>query len=635
MHRKLLTKQNFAEWAKKLDFIRSIGFERSEDDFLMLFDFLEEIEIMSPLKVEKRDSEFADQMFLERGTMFVEKPSIEYLNTVDHYYHPFQFFQFILYYIYYKDKTIPKSLFYFYKERHKTEQYFRDEKAKKKRLKEIEKEESKWMKESIKARFKMYNRNVDRSEDRSIEEKKAQKKKNKLDLKKALKNKKDNVNTGLRGINSFIWLSPALLKTWLKLDALLFYREYLITPDSIRVRHQATNCSPHNTRKEEQIIKEFYKWREKKLRAKEEILNEEDIANLKHFIFEIDRIFIRGSTFKMDGLDKWEDLFDLVPVNKMSSFKGATNICLNILSIKRFLIRITWALSNFNLISWPKDQRERQPYFFIKEPKDIIPYRSSVLANYNLYSTIPFTLYVEGRTEWEILSEFVDKKLGFRFNVENMVGADNLPYFKQICDAVPDRIFYFFIDFHNLDEFQSKKDKYGESCSFFFPDFVTENFTVKEFFRAFKLWIAFIKLNVDEQHINNLYILLEKEKSVSNEIIQEYESENQIQRRTTNGYEKVLTNYLQQHFPEELVEKYPQILELDSNNRIKNQEDFSSLVKSEITLRLVKLLRYLMKNDPERKNFKFRFENKLEPFYKEINNYIYRNINLQFDLQSN
>ena len=95
IHRRLLTKQNFAEWAKKLDFIRSIGFERSEDDFLMFFDYLEEIEIMSPLKVEKRDSEFADQMFLERGTMFVEKPSIEYLNTVDHYYHPFQFFQFI------------------------------------------------------------------------------------------------------------------------------------------------------------------------------------------------------------------------------------------------------------------------------------------------------------------------------------------------------------------------------------------------------------------------------------------------------------------------------------------------------------------------------------------------------------
>ncbi|KKN14906.1 hypothetical protein LCGC14_0991450 [marine sediment metagenome] len=630
MHRRLISKKDFANWAKELGFFRSFGFEG--DDFYIFFDYLEEIELMSPLKVAKKSSEFGNQMAVEEGSLFFEKPTDEYLNTVDHYYHPFQFFQFILYYNYYKTKSIQKSLFYYYQKKRKTELYIKDEETKIKQKKKIEKEQNKWMKESIRERFKVYNRNVGKSKNMGDKKKKEQRKKNKKSLKRALKKKKENVSTGLRGLRGLTWLRPALFKTWLKLDSLLFYGEYIITPNFIDISHSAVNCLPHDTKKEENTIKEFHKWREEKLKTKEHILNDEEIEYLKRYIFEIDRIFTGSSKNLMNGLDKWTDLFDLIPTDKLANFQGITNVCLNILSIKRFLIRITWALSNYNLIAWPKDQRIKQPYFFISGSEEIISYRSSVLADFNLFITTPFILYVEGRAEWEILNEYVNKKFRFRFKVENMVGVDNLPYFKQICDAVKGRIFYFFIDFHNLDEFLSKKDKYKENCSFFFPDFITENFTVEEFKRAFNLWVATIKLNFEEKQKEELYEKLEQEKRISAAIIQEYESENQIQRRTTNGFEKVLINYLKQHFSEDLYELYPQRIKLDHNNRLVNPEDFGALIKTELTSRFKKLIAYSIKRDPERRGQKFPFENKLEPFYKKINNYIYRNINTQFTL---
>lgn len=80
---------------------------------------------------------------------------------------------------------------------------------------------------------------------------------------------------------------------------------------------------------------------------------------------------------------------------------------------------------------------------------------------------------------------------------------------------------------------------------------------------------------------------------------------------------------------------YPQRINLDHNNRIVNHEDFESLIKTELTSRLKKLIIYSIKKDPERRGQKFPFENKLEPFYTEINNYIYRNINTQFEINQN
>ena len=626
MHRRLITKEEFADWAKELDFFKSIGNRR--EDFFIFFDYLETIELMSPLKIARKGSEFGNQIALEKGSLIFEKPENEYLNTFDHYYHPFQFFQFILYYNYFKNKSIQKSLFYFFRKKRWTEINIKDKKIKDKQVKRIEEEKYKWMGETIKKRFKLYNRNA--SKNMNKKRRKEQIRKNKKDLKQALKKEINNVYTGLEGLRELTWLRPALLKTWLKLDSLLFYGEYIITPNFINVSHCTVNCLPDDTKKEERIIKEFHKWREKIFNKKEQILIKEEIGNLKTFIFEIERIFNRSSRNLMDGLDKWSDLFDLIPRNKLSLIQGITNIFLNILSIKRFLIRVTWAIANYNLIAYPKDSKNKRPYFFITESNEIIPYRSSILADFNLFITIPFILYVEGRTEWVLLNEYVDKKFGYRFDVENMVGINNLPYYKQICDAVQGRIFYFFIDFHNLDEYISKKDKYKENCSFFFPDFITENFTLEEFFRAFKSWIATIKLNIRKDQIEVLYKRLEREKKYSDEIIQEYESKNQIQRRNTNGFEKVLISYLERNFPEELFELYPKIITLDHNNWIANHEDFESLVKTELTKRLKKLLRYSIKKDPERKGKKFAFENKLEPFYKEINNYIYRNINIQF-----
>jgi len=56
------------------------------------------------------------------------------------------------------------------------------------------------------------------------------------------------------------------------------------------------------------------------------------------------------------------------------------------------------------------------------------------------------------------------------------------------------------------------------------------------------------------------------------------------------------------------------------------------LIKTELTSRFKRLIAYSIKRDPERRGQKFPFENKLEPFYGKINNYIYRNINTQFEL---
>ncbi len=86
MHRPLLTKKQFLKWAEELKFLSSFS---KKNEFYVFLEYIEEIEIFNPIIIEKRGSEFAQQMRSIRGVIYIGKPSHSKLDKIEKYYHPF------------------------------------------------------------------------------------------------------------------------------------------------------------------------------------------------------------------------------------------------------------------------------------------------------------------------------------------------------------------------------------------------------------------------------------------------------------------------------------------------------------------------------------------------------------------
>ncbi|MFW9972676.1 MAG: hypothetical protein ACFFDF_20995 [Candidatus Odinarchaeota archaeon] len=624
LHRILLTRKELKDWLEKLGLM---DFSFEEENMYILMDCLEELNLFHPIKLAKRGSEFGQKQEADRGIFYFQKPSEEKLNENSKYYHPFQFFQLVMFWNCYKQNFNKESQFYYYLQKKKVDIYEKNEKIKRKIISKIEKDETKWVKNTNKAFTKGLNSNVDKSTKMSKREKKQQKKKNFQGLKEINKQKKVYLDLFYPKLKHSYWLTIEFLKIWIKVDSLSLYGEYLVTPNGSNIRPILNVQSKYDKKERSETLKKYNKWREDITKDKKNFLNEDEIKILKQLYSTIYEEYIHASKNRINGLEKWQDLIDMIPNNKLSELYGNLNISINILSILRHLVRLTWELFEYNLISWPKNKESESPYCYLTEESDVIEFRRSVLSDFRLFVSSPFILYVEGESEKTIMNlYFKIKGLWFPIAVENIGGIDKTIQTLTIGKIIKERAFYFFLDYENEQKYNNNKSLIGEHGDFFFPDFVTENFNPEEILKLFTKYFNSIGGTLTEGYREFLSEELFKCKEESKLLIQMEKKEG-----NPKSYEKILINFLIKKYPEILIKKYPDC-KIDGEHPYPNKRKFKQKFKEVFTEKyIVTIIKNALEIDPDRKGEKFAFENKLTPFYDSINQYIYRNDILRYN----
>ncbi len=626
LRRNLLNRKELWNWAVKLGYTI---FSSKEKIMNVLMDYLEEIDLFHPIHIDKKGSKFGKKQMENRGIFYSQEPSEEKMNEILKYYHPFQFFQFILYLDCYKNNFRKESRFYYYLRKGKVELYEKNETKKKKLLLKIEKEEIKWIKKTNKDLFKSYNKNVDRSKERTRKEKNQQKKKNLRGLKEVNKQNKAYHDFFYPKLIHSYWLTPDYLKIWIKLDSLSLFREYIITPSGISVQPLLICQSRYDRKERDEVLINYNNWRDNLMNNKKNFLTEDEQEILKKFYIRIYWHFVHSSKNRVDGLEAWEDLIDMMPNDKLSKVYGNLNIFINILLILRQLTRVSWELFEHNLLQWPKNKENERPYCCLNEEKEVIEFRRSVLADFSLFISSPFILYVEGETEKQIIdSYFQIKGSWFPIIVENIKGIDKTIQALTINKPLKERNYFFFLDYERSQKYKEKKELIGDNGAFFFPEFITENFNPEEILELFAKWFNTIGVTLTKREREGLSKELNECKTESNLLIQMEEKED-----NPKSYEKVLVNFSIRNYRDFLLKAYPEII-IDENPQYPSKKKFKQKFKKIFTENfIILLIKNALETDPERRGDKFAFEIKLSPFYKSINQYIHRNDIIRYNLE--
>ncbi len=622
LNRNLVSRKGLFNWAEELGYVK---YKTEINDCYYLLDYLEENNLFQPIFITKADSEYGQK--LDRRGRFRFFPDDPREKDFIKFYHPFQFFQFILFWDSFKKYYSKESEFYYYSQK----KYIINEiegKKRKKWLRKIENEEKKWIKSKNTKLYKSFNKNVKNSKERTFRQKRQQIRKNNRNLKQAIKNKKvyDNLYPQLAGSH---WLSSDFLKVWIKLDSLMLFREYIITPSGVNIYPRLNTKSQFDKNEREEVLAKFKNWTNEKLNDKRHFLTQGEQDILKKMYDRIYHHFIHSSKNKINGLESLENLLDLIPKNKLSKLYGNLNISVNILALLRNLTRVTWELFEFNLIIWPKNKEKEQPYFYLNNESEAIEFRGSVLADFGLFVSTPFVLYTEGGTEKTLMKYYFDNKwLLFPISVENIGGIDKTIQALTINRPLKDRIYFFFLDYERPQKYSEKKGKIGDHGAFFYPDFVTENFEPDAILDLYDKWLNNLGTTFKESQRNSLLSELKRSKDESNGLIA-------LEDKTLNikGYEKILIDFSLRNFQANLMKAYPEIV-IGKDHPYPSKKKFRQTFKKFFTEEyLIIPIKERLEKDPERKNEKFAFEMKLKPFYDAINQYRLRNEKIQYDLK--
>lgn len=584
--RKLLSKERFVRWAESLGLTTTTR----RDDFLVFLMFLEECEIICPLTLSSDRSGFDTET-----VYFYEHVELEQEIA---YYHPLQFFEVINWY---NHATSNKPPYYFSPE-------FREYYSLRKmeyNLKDYKQKIEDWKGMDLSIDFT--KEHLEKLE-KQLEERKLKGKTsypNGINLLKQLK---------IGGFTSE-FINEEYLIVWIKLESLLLeYNAAIFAPNPPRMNWKV---SPRDQNELQKCIDEYKLWRQNLIDNKENYFTEIEIKAIKSFHFYLGQKIGDGpfGTFGTKG--NWMDLFDIIPPQRKNKLEGLTSIYVNLLSFKRYIERAYWELFKKNILY--DRETDDKPYFFGQGEGDYRVYVKSVLLQFELFPSNPFILYVEGESDRAIIIEYINKKSGLRFKIKNMQGINNADYHMKVSEDTEDHEYYFFFDFDSVDKYNSRREEYRDKCSFFFPDFMTENFTVDEFNEALISWIDFINLDLTGEHKSKIYELLMQEKEKSNILIEDINSGAELTERNTKGYEKISINYLRLYFRSELSKLFPESIGLDDNGWMlkSSKKYFDDLFKEGISNRLKQLIIDSMELDPRREH-KFQFEIKLQPFWDKL-----------------
>ncbi len=580
--RRLLSREDLLSWATEANFIDR--FSHRQEHFKIFITLLNEMEVLCPLT---RNRELLDPRFYE-------EPGVIRLGIIDEpqdldLYHPIQFIEIINWLIQSRYSSIP-----YYKNAEYLEYY----NLRYLEIKTID------MKRTIK---QLEYHGIDTSQsERALKEYEEQYNSINKDYPKG------NDLRRLLKIRSPMWkLNEEKLKTWIKIESLIApIGSEIVAPLNV-------NLVPTRKVSEDDVYefnKAYKDWRDNIMKYHQNYIKFKDIKLMEKWTYDLYR---RISDDKSPISSNWIDLIEVVSPHLCSRFKGKVSYYLNLHFLRRNIIRIYWVLKGKNLeyLGSPP----RRPHFFYKDSEEFILYLRSILLFFGLNPSHSFILYVPGKTEEVILQEYVERRW-LKFLIKNMRGEDKSSFYKRVCEDIGDKEFFFLFDFHDLRNYKEKITKYGENCAFFIPDFITENFSVEQVFDAFLSIVISLGINVNEVNKEKILESLKKEKEKSIKIIKELESNSSPSIASAKGFEKVLIKYLRDNFPREVNMKFPFIL-LDENGYIteKNQksklkQELKKILAGNLKTHLIESL----ENDPKRKENKFPFEVKIEPFINNI-----------------
>ncbi|MBN1800698.1 MAG: hypothetical protein JW891_04285 [Candidatus Lokiarchaeota archaeon] len=641
--RNLMTRNQFWKWLEEMS---SLLFKTDKVELDVFMDYLEDQDLFFPVYQARRGSEFASS---QQIVAFAQKPPEQYLNEVVKYYHPFQFFQFYMYWMCHERDFTENSKYFFYRETNLVRYYVSDEKKKKRYLLKISKAEKRWIKHHNKRRgspdkrhYKKFppspritERELTFAKERLNVLSKAEKRKQKKNTKERNQENKAKTRQGLTRYDDFYihlrhthWLKADILKVWIKLDSLTLYGEYLISPSLIWISPQLVQKSFRDEKKKETILK-YEHWRDEKINEKTNFLDKTEQETLKRFYSTLTSSFPRHHRWDYNGLEHWQDLIDIVPVTKLTHFKGNLNLTVNFLKISRFLERISWEFFEYNLIPWPRNKEHVRPYCFLIDEKETIEYRRSVLSEFSLFPWSPFVIYAEGSTETKILEAFFDKREWTPIVVENLKGIDKTTQALTINSSLKDRVYFFVLDYENKSTYDKYKDLEGTHAAIFYPNFVTENFEPEIVLEQFKKWTDSIGGSLTDEDKAFLRTRLIDCKNKSNELIKRERKPGK-----NCGYESELIDFAKKNFETLLLKTFPKAVATNDGVHFYLKDNFDQDFKKVFTEQyLIPAIENTLesKKDPERK--KFAFETKLEPFYKSIEQYRLRNHIQRYDLE--
>ncbi len=583
--RELLTKADFVNWAEEIRIINSI----EKDTFYSYINILEECEIICPLvlKEDGRNHPY-DYRVIYSFIKFEEK--------IEPLYHPLQFFQVI----YWFKHSFRKKPYYPSKE---FKEFFSFNQLKlniEKMRREIESQKHyNLTTESTREHLTKLENKLKISQKQTILYPKGN------ELRKKLK---------ITRVRSF--LTEDFLSVWIKIESLLLQDESRVfAPNPPMMKLNIKDES--NFILVKACIRNYRVWRNQILQNKKDFLSEDEIKYLKNFHWELNRI-VNDCDFGNSGnKGNWFDLFDLIPSDKKDKLGGFTSFYINLLSIKRYIERVYWDLFEMEVLKFPDDP-DMKPYFYYNNNKDYDLYMRSILLQFGLFSSNPFILYVEGETERTLLLEYLKRRRFIRFKIKNIKGIGNVSHYMKVTEEFEDKEFYFFIDYDSYNKYKKNARMYGDNCAFFFQDFVTENFSAIQFYEAFISWINTLHLNMTEFQKEEIQKRLRKSKLYSEKIKSLIQRGEEIKEKPQLGFEKIIINFLRQHYSCEMQQNYPKILKLNKKNQIENTKEFEDLIKTQLALRLKTFIVESMEEDPQRKEKIFSFEEKLNPFIENI-----------------
>ncbi len=580
--RRLLTREELLSWAAKSKFIRDYGSEK--DEFSFFINLLLEIEALCPILENGAtiDSRYYHEPRRIHLGIRIQPETFEL-------YHPIQFFEIMNWYFRYKHYS------WAYMQNDNYGEYYKLRSLELK-INKKKREIQQWDLQDL---DNSYNQKVlaDYQEEYSAIHKEFPKGE---ELRKLLK------------IPSSLYpITEKQLEVWIKIETLITpIGTDILAPMNISlIATKVLNSSNAN---------DFYKaykiWVENIFNEHGKHVNQEEIREIETWSDILYRIV---SDDKSPISSNWLDLIELAHPHLQQKFTGTVSHFLNLRSIRRNLIRFYWKLTGKNLqfLGHPP----RNPHFFFENSDEYVLYLRSVLLFFGLNPSHNFILYVAGGTEQTILKEYVDRRW-IKFLIRNMRSEDKSRFFKKVCEDIGGRDFFFLFDFHDLRQYEKKRAKYGDNCEFFFPDFVTENFTTNQVFDAFMYATQKLKIRVSKEEGKIVLDKLTEEKDKSNQILEELARNSSKSFSSAKGFEKIIIEHLRNSYSLQIVQIFPEI-RLDENGRISHKtqrEKLSVKIKTLLAKHLKTYVINSLEGDPERKGAKFPFEVKLEPFIDKI-----------------
>ena len=532
-------------------------FFSNENDFTIFLNYLEKNNLISPLIKTSNFSELYQSQFLE---IFGYSKKEEVIS----YYHPIQFIQILIFIEHLNRRNSMFSLNFW-----------------------CDPDYLKFLWEDCKK--------ISLNDDRIVERMK--------------KYPKIESGSMLKRLNQVNWLNSSFLKLWIKLESIWHCK--IFSPISIGMDWDGARDSSWS---------EFYekidlhkKWAENETNK----FTDDDFE----MILQFHNCIIHRSSL-VENFSDLNDLFYLISYEKRDQL-SPLSLYLNILQISRELKTTYWILTKTNTIG-----KEIKPPFIFEKTEEMILFHNSVLLDYGLFPTEPFIVFVEGGTEYDIMNAYKRGRAGYdNLGFVNIQGTGNLrDTIKNISSYFRNRLSFIFLDYDNPQKFEERKKtllNHGidliEDVHFFFPDFITENFTVDQTLDSYIKWLDIKKLTISDNDKNKLISQLEYGKEIGISISKDLTK--QINFKGEIRFEHILINTTLQLFNKELIGFYP--------GKIKKeyQKKFSKEFKREFCPFLTDIVIEWPRTD-NRKTFSF--ETALWPFYKRTEEYRFKLMEIKF-----